>query len=78
LAAGGYRRPPAMPIAPMPRLTGAPQVPAADLLELKRSVLQWCVDNPERLFAMLCTERGLDPKRVKFLAYLHNTGRISG
>jgi hypothetical protein len=51
-----------MPIAPMPRLTGAPQVPAADLLELKRSVLQWCVDNPERLFTMLCTEQGAGPE----------------
>jgi hypothetical protein len=49
-----------MPIAPMPRLTGAPQVPAADLLELKRSVFQWCTSNPERLLTMLCTERGLD------------------
>jgi hypothetical protein len=67
-----------MPIAPMPRLTGTPQMPATDLLELKRSVLQWCVDNPERLFAMLCTEQGLNPKRVKFFAYLVNTGRISG
>jgi hypothetical protein len=67
-----------MIVAPMPRLTGTPQVPTTDLLELKRSVFQWCVDNPERLFAMLCTEQGLDPKRVKFLAYLYNAGRISG